>query len=205
MMRGLGKVAATVLFAVAGAALADEPGVVSLFDGKTLDGWVPEHSDRFTVRDGVIVGKGGGGWLRSAKSYKDFELQLEYRVLDGGADSGILFRATAESTANEPYWPMRGFQLQIVDTNGNLKIFGHGTAPPTFERNAESLKKAMKGPGIWQTISLKVVSKRAEVALNGTPVTVSEGISLPAGHIGLQGGTGPFEWRNIKVRELSSP
>src|SRR3954466_7492294 len=98
--------------ALVGAALADDPKFVSLFDGKSLDGWTPQHTDRFSVRDGVIFGDGGTGWLRSAKVYKDFELHAEYRALKKGVDSGLLFRADAESTPKEPHWPAKGFQLQ---------------------------------------------------------------------------------------------
>src|SRR5262249_5454321 len=36
-----------------------EGGFLSLFDGRTLEGWTREHTDRFSVRDGVIVNNGG--------------------------------------------------------------------------------------------------------------------------------------------------
>ena len=47
-----------------GAAAAEErTGFVPLFDGRTLDGWAPEATDRFSVRDGVIHTGGSTGWL----------------------------------------------------------------------------------------------------------------------------------------------
>lgn len=193
--------AASLVVLTAGA----DPMFASLFDGKTLTGWVPEHTDRFSVRDGVIFDDGGSGWLRSAKPYKDFEFRAEYRALKKGGDSGIFFRASLETTPQEPFWPARGYQLQVIDAESNMKVFGHGTPPPTSERNAEALKTVMKGPGEWQKVTLKVVGKRAEVSLNGTLITVSDAIGLPEGYLGLQGENGQFEWRDLKIRELPAP
>jgi hypothetical protein len=204
MTHHLGGLVAGVAIALAGVASADDPNSLSLFDGKSLEGWTPQHTDRFSVRDGVIFGDGGTGWLRSAKVYKDFELHAEYRALKKGADSGLLFRADAESTPKEPHWPTKGFQLQVIDGESNLMIFGHGT-PAKFDRKLEALKAAMKGPGEWQTIVLKVVGTRAEATLNGTPITTSDAIGLGEGHLGLQGENGQFEWRNLKIRELPNP
>jgi hypothetical protein len=204
MTHRLGGLVVGVAIALAGAASADDLDFVSLFDGKSLEGWTPQHTDRFSVRDGVIFGDGGTGWLRSAKVYKDFELHAEYRALKKGADSGILFRADAESTPKEPHWPAKGFQLQVIDDESNLMIFGHGT-PAKFDRKLDALKAAMKGPGEWQTIVLKVVGTRAEASLNGTLITISDTIGLPGGHLGLQGENGQFEWRNLKIRELPTP
>ena len=190
--------------ALAGAALAQERAFVSLFDGKTLQGWKAESTDRVSVRDGVIFIDGGTGWLRSVKRYKDFELVAEYRALTKGADSGVFFRATAESQAARPHWPARGYQLQVVDAESNLKIFGHGTPPPRSDRKADALRAVMKGPGQWQRIRLKVVGGRAEASLNDQLITVTDAVRIPEGHIGLQGENGPFEWRGVKIRELST-
>ena len=150
----------------------------------------------------MIVNDGGTGWLRSEKSYRDFEFQAEYRVIKPGSDSGIFFRATAESTDKEPHWPARCYQLQVIDGEGNGMLFGHGLAPPRFERKAEALKTAIKDPKQWQKIRLKVVGARAEVALNDVVVTTSEAIQVAEGYLGLQGENGHIEWRALKVREF---
>jgi len=93
------------LFAVAGSLLApvaafggDPPeGLVSLFDGKTLDGW---EGDRklWSVHDGAVTGQTSKETqLRSNQfilwkdQLEDFELQLKFRM-DGG-NSGIYYRA----------------------------------------------------------------------------------------------------------------
>lgn len=118
-----------------------------------------------------------------------------------GSDSGLLFRATAGSTPKAPNWPLKGFQLQIIDAESNFMIFGHGT-PAKFDRKTDVLKAAMKGVGEWQSIGLKVIGAHAEATLNGKLVTVSDAISLPGGYLGLQGENGHFEWRALRIKEF---
>lgn len=204
MRPGLAMLAAavTLLGTEYGIRGGDEPPFTSLFDGKTLSGWVRQHTDRFSVRDSAIVNDGGTGWLRSEKSYRDFEFQVEYRVIQPGSDSGIFFRASAESTDQEPHWPARCYQLQVVDGEGIGMLFGHGLAPPRFERKAEALRAAARDARQWQTIRLKVVGARAEVALNDVVITTSEAIQAAEGHIGLQAENGHIEWRALKIREF---
>ena len=204
MRSGLVGVAAALALSVAvwGLPAADEPRFTSLFDGKTLMGWVPQHTDRFSARDGVILDDGGTGWLRSEKAYRDFEFQAEYRFIRAGSDSGIFFRASAESADKEPHWPAHCYQLQVIDGEGIGMLFGHGLAPPRFERKAEALKAASKDAKPWRKIRLKVVGARAEVAINDVVVTTSEAIQAPEGHIGLQGENGQIEWRELKIREF---
>jgi hypothetical protein len=198
-----GGLVTTLAVVLAGPAPGDDDAsFVRIFDGQTLEGWTPEHTDRYSVRDGVIVNRGGTGWLRYNKPLKDFELQAEYRAVKKGADGGILFRATAESTPRAPHWPAKGYQLKVVDAKNNGAIMGHGVAPPKFIRKTDVLKDAMKGPQEWQTIALRVVGKHAEVALNGKTVTVSDSIERPEGCIGLQGENGHSEWRNLRIKEL---
>lgn len=201
MRRTLGGLL-TALAALVAATPEDEgPVFVPLFDGHSLAGWKAEGTERFAARDGLIVQDGGTGWLRTLKPYRDFELRAEYRVVKKGSDSGLLFRATAESHPKPPNWPRKGYQLQVIDAESHFMIFGHGT-PARFDRNSDALKAAMKAAGEWQAIGLKVVNSRAEATLNGKLVTVSDAIHLPEGYIGLQGENGHFEWRAIRIKEF---
>jgi hypothetical protein len=81
-------------------------------------------------------------------------------------------------------------------------LFGHGLAPPRFERKTDALKSATKEAGQWQKVRLKVVGSRAEVTLNDVIVTTSDAIQSAEGHLGLQGEHGHLEWRALKIREF---
>src|SRR3990172_3046693 len=81
---------------------SDGDGWISLFDGKSLDGWrASEHKDSCKVEDSVIV---VGGGERSHLFYdgpvanhdfKNFELKLE-AMTQPGSNSGIYFHTRSE-------------------------------------------------------------------------------------------------------------
>jgi len=81
----------------------DEDGFVSIFDGKTLNGWRAMPADTaaaWTVRDGMIVGDGdkGQGYLAFENTeIADLELKLSYRF-PGKGNSGISIRARPDKT-----------------------------------------------------------------------------------------------------------
>lgn len=91
----------------------DKDGYYVIFDGKTLNGWrgygkenVPS---RWTIDDGAIKfnGSGGGeaqtgegGDLIFAKKFKNFELEMEWKVSKGG-NSGIFYLAQEVTTQKD--------------------------------------------------------------------------------------------------------
>lgn len=200
MRRLLGTLAIPLLVAAATFGTDDPSAPVGLFDGKSLEGWSAERSDGFSVADSAIVAKGGPGWLRSARSYKDFELNLEFKIVEEGSEGALLFRAAAESASTEPFWPVKGYRLQLAGGDGNFMLFGHGAPPPRFERKTDAIREAAKGVGDWQKLNLKVVDARMEAKLNDVPVVSSEAIEPLAGHLGLIGKTGRIEWRKLTIR-----
>jgi len=200
MSRLPGTLATVLLVAAATFGIDDQPAAVSLFDGKSLEGWVPEHSDGFSVADSAILAKGGPGWLRSARTYKNFELDLEYRLVDEGSEGALLFRAGPESASAEPFWPAKGYRLQLAGGDGNFMLFGHGTPPPRFERKTDALREAVKEVGAWQKLNLRVIEARMEAKLNDVLVVSSDALEPAAGHLGLIGKTGRVEWRGLTIR-----
>src|SRR5262249_27074653 len=77
----------------------DHAGFVSLFDGKTLEGWDGEPG-AWSVEDGAIVGvsskeHGAGNtfFVCHGAEAKDFDLKLEIKVEWGGG-SGIQYRSS---------------------------------------------------------------------------------------------------------------
>jgi type 1 glutamine amidotransferase len=84
-------------------------GFVSLFDGKTLDGWTGDRRI-WSVRDGTITGRTTpesrlreNNFLVWKDEVEDFELRLKFR-LEGG-NSGVYYRARrrpADQTEGDP-------------------------------------------------------------------------------------------------------
>ena len=112
----------------------DEAGFVTIFDGKTLDGWHVSaktgHSGasntnrggRWVVEDGAITGSqdipGNGGLIITDKAYGDFEVALEMNN-DFGPDSGLFLRSTEQGKPTNTW--------SIITPAGNLAgIYGEG-------------------------------------------------------------------------------
>jgi Domain of Unknown Function (DUF1080) len=199
MKRLLGAIVTLLCLATATFGLDDPPKPVSLFDGKSLEGWVPEHTSAFGVHDSALVANGSTGWLRSAKPYKNFEIDAEFRLVKAGTEGSLLFRTSLETAPTDPFGPVKGYQLQLMDGDGNFMLFGHGTNPPKFERKTEALKAAAKELGTWRKLKLKVVGTHMEARLDDVLITASDAIEPNGGHIGLVGKTGQIEWRNMTI------
>lgn len=124
-------------------AQTNEPGFVSIFDGKSLDGWhvsaktghsrasKNQSGGKWVVEDGAIVGSqdipGNGGIVITDKKYSDFEVKLEMKN-DFGPDSGLFLRSTEDGKA---------WQAMIdYHSGGNLMgIYGEGLGGKPHVRN----------------------------------------------------------------------
>jgi len=93
-------------------ALSQRPetdGFVSIFDGRTLDGWhaVPKDcASDWSVRDGAIVGNGSADRLAylvwKDERLTDFELEFQYR-LPGEGNTGVEIRSQPDRTGKRPF------------------------------------------------------------------------------------------------------
>ena len=97
----------------------DGPGWVSLFDGKTLDGWkASQFGDKsFTVQDGAIVANGQRfshlyyvGKVKGG-NFENFEFKADV-LTRPNSNGGIYFHTRFQPTG----WPELGFEVQVNNT-----------------------------------------------------------------------------------------
>jgi hypothetical protein len=101
-------------------AKADKEGFISIFDGKTLDGWDYDPT-YWSVEKGCIVGTVTPETILRRNTFLinrdlivgDFELKVEYRVSEGG-NSGVSYRN--ERVDGVPH-ALRGYQADIDGLN----------------------------------------------------------------------------------------
>ncbi|UCF39488.1 MAG: DUF1080 domain-containing protein [Acidobacteriota bacterium] len=197
-------------------ATAAEEGYVSLFDGKTLDGWTlsKQRGPGYTVEDGMIVcPKGGGGDLLTEKEYSDFSFRFEFR-LESGSNNGLGIRVPmgAKDAAYD------AVELQIIDDSAekykDLKPWQrHGSFYHVFPAKTGHQKPV----GEWNQQEVIVVGTKYKVILNGATildvdtddVTDPEilkkhpGLKRTSGHIGFLGHNDPVQFRNIRIKEMT--
>ena len=112
----------------------DEDGFITIFNGEDLSGWrgygmdVPPTS--WNVEDGAIHLKGsgtgeaqveGGGDLIFAHKFKNFTLELEYKISKGG-NSGIFYLAQEVKGADGAYLPIwqSASEFQVLDNENHV-------------------------------------------------------------------------------------
>ena len=129
---------------VLGVSVADEKWV-TLFDGKTLDGWerVGNEKSIWEVRDGAIQGSGEASMLVCTKGpYRNFRYRAEIMINDKG-NSGLYFRTTRKPGFTD------GYEAQIDSTHtdpirtGSLYGMNH-------------IYKRLVEPGTWFTYDIEV-------------------------------------------------
>ena len=193
-----------------------EEGFVSLFDGKTLDGWVGAK-EGYAVEDGNIVClEGGSANLLSEKEYADFVLRFEFRVAPG-ANNGLAIRSPLRASGN---LHLDGIELQILDDSADkykeLKPYQyHGSV-----YGIVPAKRGFQKPvGEWNAQEVICQGRRVKVILNGTAIVDADldeatkngtmdgaehpGLNAAKGHIGFLGHGDRIEVRKIRIKELS--
>jgi hypothetical protein len=99
----------------------DESGFVSIFDGRTLNGW-EGNPTYWRVENGSLVGEITPETVVRSNTFiiwrggrpRDFELKLEYRITPGG-NSGINYRSAVipDPVTPENRFAMRGYQFDL--------------------------------------------------------------------------------------------
>ncbi|PYV93064.1 MAG: DUF1080 domain-containing protein [Acidobacteria bacterium] len=207
---------ALFLFCLSGSvAIAEDPGFISLFDGKTLDGWtlVGKTGRGYVVENHVLVCPAdGGGNLFTRKEYSNFVVRFEFRTEPGG-NNGVGIRAPLEGDA-----AYAGMEIQILDDQapvyqGKLRPAQyHGSIYDVVPARQGFLKKA----GEWNQEEITASGRRITVMLNGTTIVDANldsvkdpqvlkkhpGLARSQGHIGFLGHDTRVEFRSIRLKEL---
>jgi hypothetical protein len=165
----------------------------TLFNGKDLTGWTRVHDVEFQVVDGNLRLVKGMGWLRTDKQYSDFVLEFEWRALDEKYDSGIFFRAGLEGKP----WPDKSYQVNLrYDMLGGL-VQGFKPLVP-----AETPRLPLNQ---WVKFRLEVKGPKVTLDVDGERAWETGRIEPGTGYIGIQVEDRRFDFRNIRIRELTSP
>ena len=173
----------------------DADGFVSLFDGKSLDGWkIGKNAESWSVKDGLIVVHGPGpahlfydGPIHN-HDWKNFHLKAEVMTFPK-ANSGIYFHTKFQ----EEGWPSQGFEAQVNETHGDRKKTG----------GLYNIKDVMDNPpaedGKWFLYEIIVEGKHVILKIDGkvttdwtepdpaNPPKDMEGRFIQHGTIALQG------------------
>ncbi len=153
------------------------------------------------VVDGALEFDGKGLSLATKKDYKNFEMLVDWKILEKG-DSGIYLRGSP--------------QVQIWDPNNkgpNPKAQGSGGLYNNKKNPSGPLKLADKPIGEWNSFRIVMADDKVHVFLNGELVVNNTTLEnywdynqpiFPTGQIELQNHGDKLWFKNVYIRELGN-
>lgn len=101
-----------IAFSASFAAEEDDEGWVTIFDGKSLDGWkINENQETWTLKDGMLIAKGDRShifYVGHDRPFKNFELKVDVKAAHN-SNGGIYFHTKFQETG----WPRYGHEAQV--------------------------------------------------------------------------------------------
>lgn len=159
--------------ATTASAAPDAEGWRSLFDGRTLAGWRAYRGTSapkgWRVVDGLLVRESEGGDIVTTEVFRDFELELDWMVRDGG-NSGIMYRV-AEDTENGYE---TGPEMQVLDDAKHADGKSRLTAAGALYGLYPAPEGVVKPAGEWNHARIVVRGNHVEHWLNGVKTAEAE-------------------------------
>ncbi len=124
---------------------------IVLFDGRNLDQWVSTRDKlpaKWMVHDGVVTVNKAAGNIETKRSFRDYQLHIEWRIptdITGSGqargNSGVFLASSGPRHT--------GYELQVLDSYNN-KTYVNGQAGAIYKQSPP-LVNANRKPGEWQT------------------------------------------------------
>lgn len=179
---------------------------ISLFDGKTLQGWnAGENNQTFSVEDGKIVVHGPRDHLFYTgpvqnHDFKNFSFKADVMTTPG-SNSGIYFHTSFQDKG----WPSKGFEVQVnnsfdADPRRTASLYG-----------IDDVHQAPAADNEWFTMEITVKGKKVTVKVDGETLvnyTEPDGTTgerkISSGTFALQGHDPASKvfYKNIFVKPL---
>ena len=189
-----------VALAVSGCATMGSDGVTLIDGEKGLDNFNRIGDVDWRAEGGAIVGtKGKGGYLVTKKSYRNFDLYVEFWANED-TQSGVFLRAAdpkkvgADSAYEVNIYDLRPGQEYAT---GGIVNFGRIPVPNKYQAG-----------GKWNTFLITAKDTNLIVELNGVQTVNIYDSKFASGPFSLQFGNhgkapgAPIKWRKVEVREL---
>ena len=189
-------------------------GFTALFDGTSLNGWAGAIENYEVVNGAIRCKTGKGGVLHTRDEYGDFVVRLEFKLPPGG-NNGLAIRYPGEG--DTAYVGM--CELQVLDDGAPQYV---KLDPRQCHGSAYGMAPAARGylrpTGEWNFQEVTVVGSTIKVELNGNLILDTDlsqvkeymansphpGKDRTQGYFGFAGHNDPVEFRNIRIKELST-
>lgn len=161
---------------------------ISLFDGKSIDGWKESEGPSFSIENGAIKVAGKRSHLYydgpvNNHNFKNFELKMQVMTTPN-SNSGVYFHTKFQQRG----FPNDGFEVQVNNSHSDWKRTAglydiHDTAATFVKDN------------VWFELSIIVKGKHVVTKINGQTIidwTEPQGAVASDGHPGRIISSGTF-------------
>ena len=184
--------------------ILSQTDVISLFNGKNLDGWKVYGTEKWYVDNGELICESGPdkeyGYLATTNEYKNFILNLEfYQQSDG--NSGVFFRSSIEGVI------ISGWQVEVAppgnNSGGIYESYGRGWLVKPDPKYDNIIKMQS-----WNLMKIMVDGDNVKTWINGIEMVdiTDPFIGDANGSIALQihdGGGIKVRWRNLELTPIN--
>ena len=202
----------------------DEAGFVPMFNGRDLSGWRPVNvaADTFRWENGMCITTGvPTGFMATEKMYENFIVELEWRHLKEGGNSGVFIWGEGLPAPGVPY--ARGIEVQVLDlgyekNKGAWEWFtSHGDIFPIWGATMTAMEpvaksgvrsfpseKRVKPSPEWNHYRVECNNGEIRLSVNGKQVTVGRDCVPRKGYLCLESEGSEAHFRNVRIKELPS-
>jgi len=189
---------------------------IPLFNGRDLTGWTNVNCapETWSITNGMIHCTGiPTGALRTTRQYENFILELDWRHLRNGGNSGVFIWAGAISAPGVPF--LRAIEVQVLDhgygqteyytTHGDVfPIHGSTMKPHGRSRGMRSFpsENRSKPAPEWNHYRIACTNGVLRLSVNGAEVSGGSDCNYRKGYIALESEGAPVEFKNIRLQEL---
>lgn len=197
----------------------DQPlGFRPLFNGQDLSGWIDVNTSDTTwkVEDDMLICSGNPiGVMRSDRQYENFILEVEWRHMEAGGNSGMFI--WSEGTPFPGKRLTKAIEVQMLELEWAIQhdqtdAYVHGELFPTMDltaipdnprgRRSKSIEKRCKGKGEWNKYVVVCVDGTVKLSVNGKFVNGLRASGRKKGYICLEAEGAEIHFRNIRIMEL---
>jgi hypothetical protein len=190
----------------------------SLFDGKTLTGWKQlAGKAEFSVENGAIVGttvpNTPNSFLVTEKTFADFALEMEVKIVDTTSNSGIQFRSHYDPEGNGGKGKVYGYQYELDPSSRRWTagIYDEGRRDWLYPLSLHPSAQDAFRLNQFNKIKIECVGNDLRTWINGIPaayvvdtVDRSGFIALQVHAIGKPEMAGEkIYWKNIRIRPIT--
>lgn len=202
----------TLAFAIQFALGADSAERISLFDGKTFQGWEGDTNKTWRIENGAIVGGSlkekvpHNEFLCTTRSFTNFILRLKVKLVgaEGFVNGGIQVRS--QRITNPPY-EMSGYQADVGEGWWG-SLYDESRRNKVLAAADKELIKRILKPNDWNDYEIRCEGKRLRLAINGQQTVdyTEPDAAIPQhGIIGLQvhgGGKTEVAYKDLTIEIL---